>query len=385
MKSKAYITDSNSHECRLWAPALIGLFSAVMSGCTHSASETRTPTPVRTAQVQLISTGSEARYSANIEPNAQVDLVFRSGGYIQSIRQVRGADGRVRSIDTGDWVTRGTVLATVRAEDYIDRRDKARAEVSRIQADLEHAKLSFERTSNLYSSQSATKPEYDQAKAQYDSTQAALASAKASVAESETALNDATVRAPFDGWIIKRSVEIGGLAGPTTPAFTIADTKLVRAVFGVPDNAIARIKLGQKQAINTDVSLDTFVGHVSAISPAADARSRIYSVEISIPNPKNQLKSGMIASLSLNGEALPPSVLAVPLEAVIRDPGNADQFAVLLASGNSDSVTVQARSVELGNSYGNLIQILGGVKAGDRVITAGSNLVKSGDLVRVMQ
>jgi RND family efflux transporter MFP subunit len=159
----------------------------------------------------------------------------------------------------------------------------------------------------------------------------------------------------------------------------------VRAIFGVPDSAIARIKLGQKQTVQTEIAPNGFVGHVSAISPAADPRSRIYSVEVTIPNPKDELKSGMIASLSLNGEMLWATVLGVPLEAVIRNPANADQFAVLVTSGVGDSVTADARPVELGNSYGNMVQILGGVKAGDRVITAGSNLVKSGDLVRVMQ
>ena len=65
------------------------------TGCTHAESEPRALTPVRTAEVQTISTGSETRYSANIVPNAQVDLAFKSGGYVVSIRQVRGTDGRM--------------------------------------------------------------------------------------------------------------------------------------------------------------------------------------------------------------------------------------------------------------------------------------------------
>lgn len=354
-------------------------------GCTHAESEPRALTPVRLAQVQTISTGSETRYSANIVPNAQVDLAFKSSGYVVSIQQVRGADGRMRNADAGDWVSHGAVLAVVRQQDYTDRREQANAQLARAQADYEHAKLSFDRTSNLYSSQSATKPEFDQAKAQYDSSIAALNNAKASVSEAQTALDDATLRAPFDGWIVKRSVDIGALVGPTATGFTIADTRSVRVVFGVPDNAVGRIKLGQRQVITTDALPGEFPGRVTTISPAADPKSRVYSVEVSVPNPHNQLKSGMIASLALGGEILPSTMLAVPLNAVIRDPQNPEGFAVLASEGAGDVVTVRSRAVSLGDAYGNMIQVIDGVKAGEHVVTAGSTLVRSGDRVRLMQ
>jgi RND family efflux transporter MFP subunit len=365
---------------------VLAVFPAVIqAGCSRATSEQRPLTPVRTTLVQTISTGIEARYSANIVPDAQVDLAFKSGGYVESIRQVRGADGRARNVDIGDWVGRGTVLAIVRQKDYSDQREQAKAQLARAQADYEHARLNFDRTSKLYSSQSATKPEYDSAKAQQDSSIAALDNAKAVLAEAQTALEDSSLRAPFDGWIVKRAVDVGALVGPSVAGFTIADTRSVRAVFGVPDNAIGRIKLGQKQNVVTDALPDTFVGRVSAISPAADPKSRVYSVEVTVPNPRDQLKSGMIASLALEGEMLPGTVLAVPLSAVIRDPQNPQAFAVLLAEGSGDPATVQARTVQLGDAYGNMIQVLGGVKRGERVVTAGATLVKNGDRVRIIQ
>ena len=377
------ISVNKIHRIALISP-IAALCAIVQTGCGRAASETKPLVPVRTAQVQMLTTGTETRYSANIVPNAQVDLAFKSGGYVESIRQVRGADGRVRNLDTGDWVTRGTVLAVVRQKDYADNREQAKAQLARAQSDLEHAQLNFDRTSNLYSTQSTTKPEYDSAKAQKDSAIAAVDNAKAVLAQSQTALEDSSLRAPFDGWIIKRNVDIGALVGPSSPAFSIADTRSVRAVFGVPDNAIGRIKLGQAQRITTDVFPEAFAGHITAISPAADPKSRVYSVEVTIPNPKNELKSGMIASLALGGDVLPKTVLAVPLSAVIRDPQNPQAFAVLLAEGG-DPATAHAKGVELGDAYGNMVEVLGGVKAGERVITAGATLVKSGEQVRVMQ
>ena len=370
-------------EIQILAIAVLCAISQV--GCSRASSEPRPLTPVRTAAVQTISTGSENRYSANIVPNAQVDLAFKSGGYVESIRQVRGVDGRMRNVDLGDWVTKGTVLAVVRQKDYSDQREQAKAQLARAQADYEHAKLTFDRTSNLYSTQSATKPDFDSAKAQFESASAALNNARAALGEAQTALDDSSLRAPFDGWIIKRSVDIGALVGPSVTGFTIADTHFVKAVFGVPDTAMARVKLGQRQTVTTDVFPDAFAGRITAISPAADPKSRVYSVEVTLPNPRNQLKSGMIASLAFGGEILPNSVLAVPLSAVIRDPQKPEEFAVFLTEGTGDPATVRARTVELGDAYGNMIQVLGGVKAGERVVTTGATLIKSGEQVRIIQ
>jgi multidrug efflux system membrane fusion protein len=70
---------------------------------------------------------------------------------------------------------------------------------------------------------------------------------------------------------------------------------------------------------------------------------------------------------------------------VIRDPQQPQSFAVLLAEGNGDPTTVRARPVQLGDAYGNMIQVTGGLNAGDRVVTSGATLVKSGEQVRVIQ
>jgi RND family efflux transporter MFP subunit len=369
-----------------------GIGSAVLAlactigqlGCKSAATEAHSLTPVRVAHVETISTGAATRYSANIIPNAQVDLAFKSGGYVESIRQVRGADGRTRSLDAGDWVSRGTVMAVVRQKDYAYQREQARAQLDRARADYDQATLNFERTEKLYSAQSATKPEYDSARAQQQSALAAINNAKAVLSVAETAFDDATLRAPFDGWVVKRSVDVGALVGPSVAGFTVADTRTVRVVFGVPDIAIARIKPGQRERIAVDAAPDRFEGHITSISPSADPKSRVYSVEVSVPNPKDQLKAGMIASLELGAEPLAHTALALPLSAVIRDPKNPEGFAVLIAEGTDDRATVQAQAVELGDEYGNMIRIVAGVKPGDRVVTTGATLVKSGEQVRII-
>src|ERR1700733_1617840 len=353
-------------------------------GCKQQDAAETLPVPVHTAMVQTIAVGNGAKYSASIVPYAQVDLAFQSGGYVDRIRQVKSPSGGMRNIDQGDWVPKGTVLAVVRQQDYKDKLQQAKAQLARAAAEYDKAKLTFDRTSALYGSHSATKPDYDSATAQLASTTASVSGAKASVSEANVALAYCELRAPFSGWVVKRSIDLGSLVGAATNGFTLADTQSVKAVFGVPDTSIGRVRLGQHLAISTDSLPQQFAGRVSAISPAADPKSRVFSVEVTIANPKDQLKSGMIASLALNGEQLAESVLAIPLSAVVRDPAHADSFAVMVTEGAGDPPIARLRSIELGNTYGNMIAAKGGLAFGERVITTGVSLVKNGDKVRVI-
>jgi RND family efflux transporter MFP subunit len=368
----------------LFAVCLAGLLGIEISACNQGTSEPKPLPPVRVALVQTITTDNEVRYSASIVPYSQVDLSFKSPGYLDSIRQVRGTDSRPRSVDVGDFVTKGTVLATVQQQEYQDKLVQAKAQADRARADYDRAKLSFERINILYSNQSATKPDYDTGKSQLESATAAVDAANASISEAQVALAYCELRAPFDGWIVKRSVDVGSLVGPATNGFSIADTHIVKAVFGLPDISMGRVRLGQQQTITTDALPGEFAGRVSSISAAADPKSRVYSVEVMIANHHNKLKSGMIASLYLGGTKLPRPMTAIPLAAVIRDPKQPNAFAVLVADGTGDTVTARSRTVELGEAYGNMISVSSGLEAGERVVTTGATLINSGDQVRII-
>lgn len=363
---------------------LFSLLPLFVVACKRETVPGKPPLPVHTTLVQSFEVGNAARYSASIVPLSQVNLAFQSGGYVDRIRQVKGTDGGMRNIDQGDWVSTGTVLAVVDQQNYQDKLSQAKAQLAGYEAERDKDKLTFDRTSTLYSTQSATKPDFDSARAQLDSSTASVAAARAQINEAQTALAYCSLKAPFDGWIVSRNVDVGSYVGPATNGFTIANTRKVKAVFGVPDTSISRIKVGQSQTIMTDALPQPFHGHVTSISPSADPKSRVFSVEVVIDNAKNELRSGMIASLALDGVQLPRSVTAVPISAVVRDPQHAGGFAVFVTEGGGEIEVAQLHSVELGNVYGNNIGVNGGLHMGQRVITSGATLVKSGDKVRVM-
>ena len=301
--------------------AITLLITLVMVGCHSSKPIQQAPQAVQTQRVEFdrASATGGLRFSAVVTPDAQVPLSFRIPGYIVSLKQVRGEDGRRRDIAEGDRVGKGAVLVQIRAAEYQDKVQQASSQAAAAEAVAEKAKLDFDRATRLYGSQSITKPDFDAARAQYDASQSELRAARAATSEAGVALRDTFVVAPFDGDIVKKSVDLGAFVGPGVPAFVLAKTDTVKIVVGVPDTVVRSIKLGQP----VDVAIDAFPtrsfhARISRMSSAADATTRNFEVEVAIPNPDHLLKVGMIGSLQLaNSESeTRASSLVVPLSAI---------------------------------------------------------------------
>lgn len=363
------------------AALLASVFSA---GCEHSEATSHQPVPVRVSAAGTLEESGGLRYSANIEAFTQVNLAFKSGGYVDTIFQRRGADGRTRILQVGDRVSQGEILARVRESEYSDRVASAKAQIDQAQATYEKAKLDFDRATNLYKSDSYTKAQYDAAKAAFDSSTASVESAKAAWQQAKTALADCSIQSPLNGWVLSRNIEVGALVGNGSPAFVLADTHLVKAVFGVPDTRVNYIKLGAPQTITTTSLPDEFHGRITSVSPSADPKSRVFSVEVTIPNSDERLKPGMIATLTLSAGKPEQLATVVPLSAVVRSSQRADGFAVFIVSDPGGKSIARERFVEIGDTMGNMISVTKGLNVGDPVVVTGATLIKDGDQVKVI-
>ncbi len=384
-----------------------------MPGCSREETLQNPPTPVGVASVQMYQSGSEIRYSANIVPYAQVDVAFKSGGYVETIRQVKGADGRTRDLQQGDRVSKSMILAQVRQEDYVIKADQARTQLSqakwslesaksqltKAEAALNHSQLDFTRAKNLFDTQSLTKSDFDTAttrlasdqanvsaaKSQADALQAQVGTAEQALKIAELSLSDATLKSPMHGVVLARNIEIGTLATPGATAFVLADVRSVKAVFGVPDTMMERVKLGTRQTIAAEAVPGELEGVITAISPSADPKSRTFSVEVTIPNPRGQLNPGMIATLTLAAVQPTAPVPVIPLSAVIRSTQNPDGYAVFVVEDQAGKSLARIRNVELGEAYGNMIGVKAGLNLSERVITTGATLVKDGWQVQIIR
>ena len=343
----------------------------ITAGCGGEAPPPP-PLPVTVHVVAGDGTSGGPRYSASIRPDVQVDVAFKVGGYVDEILQVRGADGRLRNVQDGDVVRRGTVLARVRDREYRDA-------VAQAQASLGQAKADFDRVSQLYENRSVSKADYDAAYARYTASQAQHDQAT-------LALSDCTLRAPMDGTLLRRTIEVGTLVAPGAPGFSIADTRAVKVVFGVPDVLVGTMRMGATQRVAAEAAPDrALFGRITRVAPSADPTSRVFEVEVTIPNPDGVLKPGMIASLQVAGaapSATPPIV--VPLNAVVRPAGDSVGYAVFLVEDQGGRSIARLRPVQLGDVAGNMIRVTAGLQGGERVIVRGATLAVDSQAVRVI-
>jgi RND family efflux transporter MFP subunit len=164
----------------------------------------------------------------------------------------------------------------------------------------------------------------------------------------------------------------------------------VKARFGIPDAMVGSVTPGAPMAVTVDaVAGTTFPGLVTAIAPAADPQSRVFDVEVTIPNAASTLRPGMIGTVALGGApagetTAAPQPLVVPLSAVVKAPGGSGRYAVLVVERDGDADLAKVRPVELGEVMGNGVAVVNGVAAGDRVVVTGASLLIDGDRVRVI-
>jgi RND family efflux transporter MFP subunit len=367
----------------LWLIGILACASA-MAGCSRNEVYEKPLKPVRVTTVKLYEGSRGIRYSASINPYSQVNMSFKVNGYVRAILRKQGADGRMRDIQEGDRVNENTVLAWVQESSYADKVNQAKAQLAGNLASLKKARLDFARAKSLYGTQSLTKPDYDAAVQELSVAGAQVDASKAQLKAAQTNLDDCKLKAPMAGVILSRNIEVGALVAPGTVGFVLSNTASVKAVFGVPGSMLSTLKLGKLLDIRTESVPNTkFRGRITAISPAANTKSRVFEVEITIPNEHNQLKPGMIGSLEVEGPTAAESIV-VPLSAVVRSPSDPSGYALFIVEGAADNRVARIRDVKLGGVLGNMIAVDKGVKAGERVIIAGATMVVNGEKVRVI-
>jgi RND family efflux transporter MFP subunit len=366
---------------------VIGIAGALTAlvGCGQEPAFEKPLTPVTVYRVQASSMQDGSRYSVSLSPLTQVDLAFKVGGYVKDIQRVGGPDGQTRIIQSGDEVRKGAVLARLRESDYAVKLNQAVSNEADAKANFTQAKQDFERAKNLYAAQSLTKSDYDAARARYDSAQAKLRGAVESRKEADISMQDSTLKAPSDGVIFKRNIEVGSLVSAGTVAFVLADTSVVKALFGVPDITVQSLAVGRPLALTSEaIPGAEFHGQITKIDPSADATSRVFQIEVKIANPDNRLKPGMIAAVSLPGNHDSTPRLAVPLSAIVRSPEHDAGYAVYVVDPQEGRAVARRRSVKLGPVLGNSVIVTEGIAPGESIVVKGTTVIIDGEQVRVL-
>ena len=356
---------------KLWAGVILGLLAvaAVLVG-------------VKGAQIgSMINAGKsfvpppEAVTTAKVEAATWQPVQDASGTLVAFRGVTVGSElpGAIRevSFDSGTFVRKGQVL--VRLDTSTEE-----AQLASARADENLARLNYERAVEVRKGLANTPADLDAAEARYKQAQAAVASLKATI-------DKKSIRAPFDGRIAIRQVEVGQVLGPGAPVASLQSVTPIYVEFSLPQQALARVKVGQPVHVHTDTFPGaTWNGKVSTINTEVDVTTRNVKIRATVPNQDGRLRPGMFTNVEvLSPEQVP--VLLIPATAVIFAPYGDSVFVVEEKKGpdGKDQLVAQQRFVRLGERRGDLVAVANGLKAGETVVSSGAFKLRSGVAVTV--
>jgi RND family efflux transporter MFP subunit len=333
---------------------------------------------------------NDVRLPGTMQALTEAPILARTDGYLKR-----------RLVDIGDRVRAGQVVAEIDAPE-LDQQihqaeaasEQAQAAIDQAQANLEQgkanrelARITAERSKKLTERGITSQQEGDQSEAQLAAQQANvqalekavlaqrsnLAAVRANLARLQELQGYRLVKAPFEGVITLRNVDVGALVSTgNTLLYRIAQTGTLRTYVNVPQSSVDGVRIGQTAVLTVShLPGRRFSGTVARMARALDPATRTMLVEVDVPNADGALFPGTYAEVDLSGaRANPP--LVVPAAALIFRTDGA-QVAIVQADG-----TVHLQKITVGRDYGDRVEILQGLTEGTQIIAAPGDMAREG-------
>jgi len=295
----------------------------------------------------------------------EVGSIHVADGVVEAVRasavaaQVSGRVIELRA-NAGDTVAKGQVLARIDEREAAQGVAAGQAQVARAESDLGNARANLERTQKLVAQNFVSKAAVDKAQADFDAARAQLAAARASTTQAVTVQGHSTITAPFSGVIAERLTDLGDMALPGKPLFSVFDPKDLRAVANVPQAKIADIRAGASASVEITALAQRIPATRIVILPSADPRTHTTQVRLELPETLKGAYPGQFARVYFSvGRA---KKLVIPSSAVVHR-SEVDGAYVVDARGG-----VSFRQVRLGEAAGeSAIELLAGINPGEQV------------------
>jgi len=340
------------------------------------------------------SSGVEVQLAAaTLTSPSQANAVLTASGYVVARRKAAVASKGTGTlvflaVDEGDRVKKGQLIARLDDSDVAASLRRARENLRVAEADLDEAKINFERMQKLVGTRAIAQANYDAADARYKRVLATIEAAKFAVQEAEVAVENTRIIAPFDGTVLKKNADVGEIVAPLAGAVssraavvTIADMSSLEVDADVSEANITRVSANQ----NCEITLDAYPqqrypGYVSNIVPTADRAKATVMVKIRFKQYDQRVLPEMgakitflVAGASADATNVKP-VLTVPAAAVATRDGRQVVFQIK-----------EDRAVEIpvttGRKLGSAIEITAGLKEGDKVISKADEQIQAGTKV----
>jgi membrane fusion protein (multidrug efflux system) len=247
------------------------------------------------------------------------------------------------------------------------------AQLAAAEADAVLAKATLSRTRMLRAQNSSTPADLDAAEAKASQTAANVAMLKATIAKK-------TIRAPFDGRISIKQVELGQVLSAGTSVASLQSVHPLYADFWLPQQAMADLRPGMEARLTTDVFPGrTWNGSVTVINPEVDPATRNVRVRGTFPNGDGALRPGMYADVTVFSPR-EQQVLAIPATAVVYAPYGDSVFTI---EEKDKQLVARQKFVRLGERRGDLVAVASGLDAGETVVSSGAFKLHTGSTLIV--
>lgn len=336
--------------------SMVIICSITLTGCSKDVAETEHIPFVMVAQPETTH-NEQKSYAGDVQARQQTALAFRVGGQIIE-----------RYVDVGDQVKVGQVLAKLDVKDAQLQLNAAQAQLESAQSTSKNAEAELKRFKQLLPMNAVSRSQYDAVENQYKSAMSGLKQAQSNydVSRNQTGYNQ--LLANKNGVITARNIEVGQVVAAGQAAYQIAIAGDREVVIGVPEQAIADIKVGQTAWVTLwSKPQDKFSAYVREISPAAD-QSRTFSVKVALREGNSAIQLGQSARVFFNHTE--QNVLSVPLSSVSAIEKQAYVWVV------KPDRSIHKVFVSLGAYGRDSVPVLSGLKATDYVVIGGVHLLR---------
>ncbi|MCE5285410.1 MAG: efflux RND transporter periplasmic adaptor subunit [Pelosinus sp.] len=305
-------------------------------------------------------------FSANLEPLWSADISPKVDGRIAAL-----------SVDEGDSVAAGMVVATLDTDELMAQVIQAQGSLQASQANLEQAELSYQRNKSLAEQGAVSQQVLDSARTTRDLNIGQVRSAQGNLELLNARLGNANVVAPRAGVVLKRYLQSGYYAKAGSQIISIGDVSKLLAKAIVGEAQVAQLAVGTQVKVKVGaLQGKEFVGVITRISPAAVMPSRTFTAEITISATEGILKPGMFVNAEVPS-SVRQNALVVPEGALVS---REDQKTVYVVG--SDNKVMQ-KVLKLGYVGDGMAEVLEGLSDGDRIVLSGQNKLKDGSMISV--
>jgi RND family efflux transporter MFP subunit len=338
----------------------------LLSACSKPAEKTEDIRPVRTMVLSASSADVNAEFSGEVRPRIESRLGFRVGGKITA-----------RKVDVGAPVRRGDVLMQLDPQDLKLSQAQALANLRASETSRDLARSEMKRYQELRSKNFVSQAVIDSKVSAYKASQAAVDAAQAGYRGQSNQAGYATLVSDVEGVVTAVDAEVGQVVAAGVPVVRVARLDEKEIVIGIPEDKVDSLRKVADVTVRLWADPGTVIpGKIREVSPVADPSTRTYPVRVAIPAEQPRVKLGMTALVQFSSTTATPRI-RVPLSALYQEKGVTSVWLV-------EQGAVRMVPVQIGGVAGNDILLLSGVRAGQTVVTAGANLLKNGQKVKLL-